>query len=63
MSGDPPITHEQLALSLETVRAYVGAVSAMMMATGREDFAEHVQRFEKMDEMYLQFIATLRGER
>lgn len=62
--SDTPVTHEELAVSLEATRRFVAATAAMVAAINRPDqFQSLFDAFTAEDKKYLTLIAAIRGER
>lgn len=61
-ASDPLVSHEELALAMETIRQYVLISGAMSVAAATDRQTEIMGRFREADEQYLKFIAALRGE-
>ncbi len=59
---DPLVTHEELALAMETIRRYVLMSGALTVAVHTDKQEEIMKSFKEEDEHYVEFVAALRGE-
>ncbi|MBD8733913.1 hypothetical protein [Sphingomonas sp. CFBP 13706] len=59
---DPLVTHEELALAMETIRRYVLMSGALTVAVHTDKQEEIMKSFKEEDEHYVEFVAALRGK-
>ena len=59
---DPLVTHEELALAMETIRRYVLMSGALTVAVHTDKQEEIMKSFKEEDQHYVEFVAALRGE-